>query len=165
VLHIAPEPQLRRALEGADTIRYVTADLFANDVAVKLDVTEIPFDNETFDVIICNHVLEHVEDDRKALREFYRVLRPGGWALLQSCLWPNLERTREDPTITSPEDRERYFGQFDHVRVYGRDYAERLQEAGFVTRVDDYPGKLGQKLVKRYALDPLENVYFCVRPS
>jgi SAM-dependent methyltransferase len=165
MLHIAPEKQLRHALEASQNIDYITADLLSPDVAVTMDVTDIPFEDGSFDVIICNHVLEHVQDDRKALAELYRTLRPGGWALLQSALWADLERTREDPTIITPDGRREHFGQDDHFRIYGQDYAERLSEAGFHVTVDDYVRRLDPGLVRRYALQFDEDIYFCVRSA
>lgn len=128
-LHIAPEapfaPRFRKAFgEG-----YVTADLFAANVDVKMDITRIPFPPATFDFIYCSHVLEHVQDDRAAIGEFFRVLKPGAAALLLVPI--TADRTFEDPSVTDPEERLRLFGQRDHVRRYGPDYQQRLEAPGF----------------------------------
>lgn len=138
VLHVAPEqcfePRLRRRL-GAG---YITADLLDPHVMERMDIIRIPYPDESFDVIYCSHVLEHVPDDRRAMGEFRRVLKPTGWAVLLVPITPG--RTLEDPTVVEPADRLRVFGQADHVRRYGEDYVDRLREAGFkvdATRVSD----------------------------
>jgi ubiquinone/menaquinone biosynthesis C-methylase UbiE len=100
---------------------------------LKADITRIPFVRNAFDIIYCSHVLEHVSDDRKAMHEFYRVLKPNGWAVLQVPI--TARRTFEDSTITNPIDRTKVFGRYDHVRRYGLDYKARLEEAGFKTTV------------------------------
>jgi SAM-dependent methyltransferase len=138
VLHVAPEEALRRRLLRLPDISYVGGDLEGEFGDVRIDVTDLDFPDASFDIVLCNHVLEHVPDDRQALRELRRVLAPGGWA---SLLVPDLEaqETDEDPTVASPEERLRRFGQRDHVRRYGWDYLGRLEEAGFrpeVIRMD-----------------------------
>ena len=134
MLHVAPEvcfePRFREILGSG----YVTADLFAKTVDVKMDITDIRFPEDAFDVIYCSHVLEHVADDKKAMREFYRVLKHNGWAVLLVPI--TVERTFENPNISDPKERLRLFGQEDHVRRYGTDYFDRLREAGFkVSRI------------------------------
>ena len=129
ILHVAPEPALAEHLRRARNIEIVSADLDSPHAMVKLDVTRIDRESASFDVILCSHVLEHVEDDRKAMRELFRVLRPGGWAMIQVPL--SSQPTFEDPSITDPAERERLFWQADHVRLYGLDIADRLKEAGF----------------------------------
>jgi len=131
LLHIAPAPALERWLRSADGVHYVTADLERPGVDVRLDLTRLPWASQSFDAILCNHVLEHVPDDRAALRELRRVLRPGGWAVVQVPLARALEATLEDPEISSPDERELRYGQADHVRLYGQDYPDRLRSAGF----------------------------------
>jgi SAM-dependent methyltransferase len=129
VLHVAPEacmePRFRQIIGGG----YLTADLFAKGVDVKTDITDIRFPKDSFDVIYCSHVLEHVSDDRKAIREFYRILKSGGWAVLLVPI--TVEQTFEDPSIAGPEEKLRCFGQQNHVRCYGIDYFDRLRAAGF----------------------------------
>ena len=133
MLHVAPEPCLASRLQRRLGEGYLSADLLDPAAMVKMDVTAIQFPDEFFDVVYCSHVLEHVVDDRKAMREFYRVLKPGGWAVLLVPI--SAERTVEDPAIVKPEDRRKAFGQEDHVRSYGPDYIERLREVGFTIKV------------------------------
>lgn len=138
VLHIAPEPAFARRLRRRLGPGYVTADIAGGGTTEACDVTHLPHRDESFDVVYCSHVLEHVPDDRRAMREMARVLRPTGWAMVLVPI--TAERTDEDPTITDPAERLRRFGQHDHVRRYGPDYVDRLRDAGFavdVVRVAD----------------------------
>ena len=131
LLHIAPEHCFLRPFERLFGDKYVTADLESPLAKVKLDVQQMPFDECEFDVVICNHILEHVEDDHKALSEIFRVMRHSGWGILLSPVDYGLEVSYEDPTKTTPEERREAFGQPDHLRIFGRDYADRLRSAGF----------------------------------
>jgi SAM-dependent methyltransferase len=124
------------------------------------DITAIPYPEGFFDVILCNHVLEHVEDDRKAMQELYRVMRPGGWGVFQVPLDQSRELSLEDEDIQSPEDREKYYGQVDHCRLYGKDYPKRLEEAGFRVRVVRFPESFSDEEKQKYGLDPGEDIYF-----
>jgi hypothetical protein len=135
VLHIAPEGCLWEHFRKVPKLDYLTADLDAGKprVMTAMDITNIQFPDDTFDVVICSHVLEHVVDDRRAMRELCRVLRPDGWALLQVPMAAPV--TFEDPSVTDPEERLRLFGQHDHVRCYGPDYVDRLKECGFRVNV------------------------------
>lgn len=133
MLHVAPEEIFKLRFTAIGNLDYVTADLYGTFVTVQMDVTDIPFPDDSFNVIYCSHVLEHVPNDRQALSELHRVLKPGGWAVLQVPI--NAEKTFEDPSATSAFDRELLFGQHDHVRRCGLDYEVRIQEAGFRTRV------------------------------
>ena len=160
-LHIAPEVCLMRHLKrrfAAQPERYVTADLESPLARLHFDVQDIPLPDNSFDVLICNHLLEHVADDRRAMREFYRILRPGGWGVLLSPVEPGRAQTFEDDSIVDPGERTRIFGQYDHRRIYGADYADRLREAGFAVEVLDYAGQLGEALRKRHALSE-ERIY------
>lgn len=125
----------------------------------RMDIMDIHYPDASFDAIVCNHVLEHVADDERALLELYRVLRPGGWALLQVPIDASKAETFEDPTVTDPRERERIFGQHDHVRIYGRDYVERLRAAGFSVRPDDFIDRVPQDFIEKYGLDKSEHVY------
>jgi SAM-dependent methyltransferase len=161
VLHIAPERCFVKRFEEQHDRGYVTADLGSSEARVQMDVQAIPFDDESFDVVLCNHVLEHVDDDRRAMRELQRVLRPRGWAILQSPVDPSLDDTYEDPGITSPAERQRAFGQHDHVRTYGMDYGKRLAESGFRVSEDGFVQTLPDEVVSRHALPRDEVVFFC----
>lgn len=160
MLHIAPESSLKKLFDGKKNIKYITADLNNSSVDVKLDITQIPYDDNTFDVIICNHVLEHILDDRQAMRELLRVLKPNGWASLQVPIASDLEKTFEDATIISPEDRLRNFGQEDHVRWYGRDYPDRLTEVGFSITTENIAESLSSEKIEQYGLRSEEDLYF-----
>jgi SAM-dependent methyltransferase len=129
MLHIAPESCFEKRLRKQLKNGYVTADLYNPNVQIAMDITDIPLANESFDVLYCSHVLEHVPDDRKALREFFRILKPSGWLLLVVPV--NVDKTIEDASVTDPQKRLELFGQDDHVRKYGPDIIERIREAGF----------------------------------
>jgi len=131
LLHIAPELNLSGWLRCLPELHYVTADLCKSRVDLHFDLTSIPLPDSTFHAIICNHVLEHIPDDANAISELFRILKPGGWAILQTPISPSLPHTYEDLTITNCTERERAFGQHDHVRIYAMDYVDRLKTAGF----------------------------------
>ena len=133
MLHVAPEPCFEPHLRGRVGAGYLTADLEDPHADVRMDITHIEYPDATFDVIYCSHVLEHVSDDRAALRELHRVLKPDGWALIMVPI--TAERTFEDPSVTDPKERERRFGQDNHVRRYGRDFVGRLKDALFNVKV------------------------------
>jgi SAM-dependent methyltransferase len=148
LLHVAPEARLTARLRAKADIDYLTADISSKDVMVEMDITDIRFPDESFDAIICNHVLEHIIDDGKAMSELYRILKPGGWAILQVPLSLTLKNTYEDFSITTSTAREEAFGQADHVRVYAADYQDRLAQAGFrvsvfkwVTEAENFGGR------------------------
>ncbi len=163
VLHFAPERSLGSLLANQKNLHYVSTD-YAQAADVQMDITRLAIPTGTFDAILCSHVLEHIPDDGAAMRELYRVLRPGGWAILQVPLDTNRAVTYEDFSITSPELRRQHFGQEDHVRWYGRDYQQRLRSAGFEVTADDYVRKLDPAIVKRHGLLLDEDIYFCSKP-
>lgn len=155
LLHVAPEVCLSRKFEKmfpAD--RYTTLDMESPLAKVHADVQALPFEEETFDVVFCNHVLEHVADDRLAMREMYRVTKPGGWGVMLSPVDPARTATFEDDTVTDPAERTRLFGQYDHRRVYGGDYAERLGQAGWKVEEIDYLAAIKPRQRRLYALRP-----------
>jgi glycosyltransferase involved in cell wall biosynthesis/SAM-dependent methyltransferase len=163
VLLVAPgaiEPWLR----SITSVRLVSADLDPSMADVPADVTDLPFDNESFDLVVCLHVLEHVPDDRKAIAEFLRVLRPGGTAVLQVPPDP-VEKTVEDLSVTSPVERERLFDQYDHVRLCGPDYGLRMKEAGFEVTTRDHADQIDQAERVKHGLRAGEPFYVCVKPS
>jgi SAM-dependent methyltransferase len=161
VLHVAPEYCFIDRFEKLKNIEYITADIESPLAKVKMDIHQIPFEANTFDVAICNHVMEHVDDYIKAMSELHRVLKPNGWAIIQSPQDWTKEHTFEDPTITDPAERERVFWQNDHLRLFGRDYGRELEKGGFKVIEDDFVIKMDKNLVKRYALPEEEIVYFC----
>lgn len=161
MLHIAPEVALMRKFRkmyASTPDRYVTADLESPLADMHFDVQHIPLEAESFDAVICNHIMEHVEDDGKALRELHRILRRGGWGVILSPVELEREKTFEDDTITDPAERTRIFGQYDHRRIYGRDYAARLREAGFEVYDIDYKNELSKAEQELYAL-PTDHLY------
>ncbi len=162
-LHIAPEQPFYKRFKKMENLEYITADLESPIADVKMDIQKMPFDDASFDVVICNHVLEHVDDDHQAMREVYRVLKKGGWAILQVPIDYNREHTYEDPNITSPEEREKHFGQYDHRRVHGKDYGKRLAEAGFEVVEDHFVKTFSQEEINRYRLDKNEIIYFNIK--
>jgi len=163
VLHIAPELCFIEIFKGMENLDYTTADLESPLAEIKMDVHDIPFEDGSFDVVFCNHVMEHVDDDIKAMSEINRVLRPSGWAIIQSPQDYSREETLEDPSITDPKERERIYWQSDHVRLFGMDYGKRLEKAGFKVTEDHYVMELPEETVARYALPAKEIVYFCER--
>jgi SAM-dependent methyltransferase len=163
LLHVAPEPTLGKLFQGIPGVDYLSSDYAPGRAMVQMDITDIDMPDGSFDVVICNHVLEHVSDDRRAMAEFVRVLRPGGWAILQVPITTN-PVTYEDPSITAADEREKAFGQWDHVRLYGQDYVDRLRSSGFVVKADSYVQDMPQSRRVRFGLDSRETVYFCRKP-
>jgi SAM-dependent methyltransferase len=170
LLHLAPELCIYRRLAAVPTVSYCAGDrdprryAFARGIC-GLDATALPYPDARFDLVLANHVLEHVEDDWRALAEIRRVLRPGGIAILQVPVAQRLALTREDPAIVTPEEREDAFGQWDHVRLYGLDYPSRLEKAGFDVRCHTEHAEQGQAFLARWLVDPREVLYVATRPA
>jgi len=162
MLHVAPEPTLESRFRKQLGPGYLSADLFNPRAMVRMDIADIQYDDQSFDVIYCSHVLEHVQDDLQAMRELFRVLSSNGWAILLVPI--TSEKTFEDPSITDPAERLKAFGQEDHVRKYGPDYVERLRSAGFtvaITGVSDLVDREGALLM---GLSPASGeIYYCTR--
>jgi len=162
LLHLSPKKKLGRIFSGCENIEYTCGALapqrFAEFDAVAVDVRKIPFPENRFDVLICNHILEHVPEDRIAIQELYRVLRPGGFGVLQVPLAVDLPRTLEDPSVQSERARKREYGQKDHVRLYGQDFFRRLEEAGFRVERDNPFENQWIPDLERHRLDPIEDV-------
>lgn len=156
VLHMAPEQSFYKRFRAMKNLDYITCDLDSPIANVKADIQNLPFEANSFDVIFCNHVLEHVDNDKKALSELYRVMKPGGWGILQVPIRYQQEKTFEDPTITDHQERIEKFGQYDHVRVYGMDYYQKLAEAGFTVEKVNLSEKLSEEEIKRFALEKNE---------
>lgn len=162
VVHFAPEQWLRDRLEKLVNLRYRTADLSRRDVDAQWDITAMPIDSESVDVVIANHVLEHVPDDGAAMAEVLRVLRPGGWAVLMVPLEWDRDATYENAEVTTARRRYEEFGQFDHVRRYGLDFSDRLSDAGFL--VEWHLAEPDQASAARAGADPAALVVRCTRP-
>lgn len=160
-LHFAPErglvPRLREVLNG----RYITVDLSMPNVDQREDITQLTFADDSFDFIYCSNVLEHVEDDRAAMGELFRVLAPGGIAVIQVPIKGQV--TYENPGITSPAERYKHFGQVDHVRFYGEDIQQRLEKAGFVVDLLRMPGmlKVSEEEIERMNIRKGARMYKC----
>jgi len=168
LLHFAPEKIFYEKFSRLRDLEYIPCDLcpekyiFGGKKKVaKVDITRIPFDDQSFDIILCSHVLEHIPDDALAMSELYRVMKPGGWGIFQVPIDHTMEKTYEDFSITTTEGRKKAFGQSDHVRRYGTDYKERLEEAGFKVTVDDFVKKYTDMEHFRYGLDKTELIYRC----
>lgn len=159
VLHLAPESCLQRKLKDLPSLRYVSADLESPWAEIHCDIQAMPFAADSFELVLCNHVLEHIPDDRRAMRELFRVLAPNGVALLLVPLDENRETTLEDPAINTDALREKYYGQRDHLRLYGRDYVQRLAEAGFKVSTLDYASQLSQQERERYCIRLADKLY------
>ena len=161
VLHFAPEQAFWKRFKMMTHLDYITTDLNSPLAEVKADICDLPFDSNQFDFIICNHVLEHIPDDTQAMKEIYRVLAPGGTAILQVPYDKNRETTFEDDSITDPKKRTEIFGQYDHVRVYGMDYFKKLKEIGFEVETVDYTSELSEEVVQKYRLPKGELLPVC----
>ncbi|MEQ6123627.1 methyltransferase domain-containing protein [Pseudotenacibaculum sp. MALMAid0570] len=151
VLHMAPEQCFLKRFKKLNH-DYITADLYSPIADVKADITNLPFEDDSFDVIFCNHVLEHIPDDTKAMQELFRVLKKGGMGIFQIPQDLNRETTFEDDSITDPKERAKIFGQYDHVRVYGRDYFDKLRSIGFSVEEVDYTKSISPELADKYRL-------------
>lgn len=165
MLHIAPEQPFIKRFKKLKNLDYITADIESPIADIKMDIRNIPFEDNIFDIIFCNHVLEHIDDDNKAMTEMLRVLRPGGWIILQVPIERDRAITYEDFSITDPKEREKHFGQYDHVRVYGTDYKQRLLAAGFEVIEDDFVNDFSDEEIERYRLDKSEFIYHCYKPE
>ena len=152
VLHFAPEQAFVQKFKKQKNLSYTTTDLNSPIADVKADICDLPFKDNSFDFIICNHVLEHIPDDTKAMQELYRVLAPKGTAIVQVPYDAKLSTTFEDNTITDQSERTRIFGQYDHLRVYGMDYFKKLSSIGFEVNALDYTATLSIEDIERYRL-------------
>lgn len=164
LLHFAPEPVFSERFRKTGSISYYPCDLnpekYGSDV-IKADITAIPFDDESMDVILCNHVLEHIPDDRKAISELYRVMKRGGWGILQVPIDQARDKTYEDPSITSARARKKAYGRKDHLRWYGRDYGSRLAACGFIVDEDHFAKSLSEAELFRFGFQKNEVIYCC----
>ena len=161
VLHVAPEQAFYKRFKNQKNLTYITTDLYSPLADVKADLCVLPFEDDSFDVIFCNHVLEHIPDDAQAMRELYRVMKKGGWGIFQVPQDVNRVHTFEDDTITDPAERTRIFGQYDHVRVYGLDYFDRLRQVGFEVEEIAYSTHFTAEEIERYRIVPQEILPLC----
>ncbi|MGF1557049.1 class I SAM-dependent methyltransferase [Paucihalobacter sp.] len=165
VLHFAPEQAFYKRFRKLSNLVYTTTDLNSPLAEVKADICNLPFQNNEFDVILCNHVLEHIPDDTKAMCELYRVMKPGGMGIFQIPQDLKREFTFEDNTITDKNERSKIFGQYDHVRVYGRDYFDKLRAIGFKVEEVDYTKNLSEKDIDKYRLAKGEIIPVVIKPK
>tara|TARA_B100000929_G_C15503359_1_gene418066 strand:- start:2195 stop:2959 length:765 start_codon:yes stop_codon:yes gene_type:complete len=161
VLHFAPEQAFYRRFRKLPNLDYTTTDLNSPLADVKADICDLPFEDKSFDFILCNHVLEHIPDDTKAMNELYRILKPGGTAILQIPQDLDSAKTFQDDSITDPKERAKIFGQYDHVRVYGRDFFDKLRAVGFKVEEVDYTSKLSEAEIDKYRLAKGEIIPVC----
>ncbi len=161
VLHFAPEQAFLKRFKELKNIQYTTTDLNSPIADVKADICDLPFKNDSYDFIICNHVLEHIPDDTKAMQELYRVLAPGGTAILQVPYDRKRDLTFTDDTITDQKERAAIFGQYDHVRVYGMDYFDKLKSIGFQVTAVDYTAQLSEDEINKFRLPKGELIPLC----
>ena len=152
VLHVAPEQIFYQRFKAMTQWQYTTVDLHSPLADIKADIGQLPFGDNQFDLILCNHVLEHIPNDTKAMQELYRVMKPGGWGIFQIPQDLKRENTFEDDTITDKKERAKIFGQYDHVRIYGRDYFDKLRSMGFTVEEVDYTSVLPKEDVEKYRL-------------
>lgn len=163
VLHFAPEQAFYKRFRKLKNLDYTTTDLNSPLADVKADICDLPFKENEFDFILCNHVLEHIPNDTKAMQEIYRILKPGGTAILQIPQDLNRENTFEDDSITDRKERERIFGQYDHVRIYGRDYFDKLRSIGFKVEEVNYTNQLSTEEIDKYRLAKGEVIPVCYK--
>ena len=163
VLHFAPEQEFYKRFKKQSNIEYTTTDLFSPLADVKADICNLPFEDNAYDIVLCNHVLEHIPDDTKAMQELYRVLKPGGMGIFQIPQDLSRAVTFSDDSITNQKERAKIFGQYDHVRIYGRDYFEKLRSIGFKVNEIDYTNTISPELVEKYCLAKGEIIPVCFK--
>ncbi|WP_010178590.1 class I SAM-dependent methyltransferase [Aquimarina agarilytica] len=163
LLHFAPEQAFHKRFKKIKSLTYTTTDLISPLADVKADICNLPFKDNEFDFILCNHVLEHIPNDIKAMQELLRILAPGGTAILQIPQDLNRTTTFEDDSITDPKERTRIFGQYDHVRIYGRDYFDKLRNIGFRVNEADYTATLSDQQIDQFRLSKGEIIPVCYK--
>jgi len=152
LLHFAPEQAFYKRFRKLKNLDYTTTDLNSPLADIEADICALPFNEKSIDVILCNHVLEHIPDDTKAMQELYRIMKPGGWGVFQIPQDLNREKTFEDNSIVDKKERAKIFGQYDHVRIYGRDYFDKLRSVGFTVEEVDFTSELTDEEIEKYRL-------------
>lgn len=163
VLHFAPEQAFYKRFRNLNNLDYTTTDLESPLADVKADICNLPFEDNSFDVILCNHVLEHIPNDTKAMQELYRILKPGGMGIFQIPQDTKRATTFEDDSITDKKERTEIFGQYDHVRIYGLDYFDKLRTIGFEVDPVDYTINFTKEEIQRYGLAKGEIIPVCFK--
>jgi len=163
VLHIAPEQCFLDIFRKQKNLDYTTSDLESPIADVKADICDLPFEDNSYDVIFCNHVLEHISDDTKAMQELFRVMKKGGFGIFQIPQDISRKTTFEDDSITDKKERAKIFGQYDHVRVYGLDYFDKLRSVGFKVDEIEYTKKISEEKLKRFCLMKGEILPVCYK--
>lgn len=169
VLHVAPESKLFQKFSTSPFINYFPIDKFTEGYkypkgTIDMDITKMEYPNDKFDFILCSHVLEHIPHDILAMSELYRVMKPGGWGILQVPIEMDRKHTYEDISITSPKERQEAFGQFDHVRIYGKDYIERLKSVGFKVELNEFAKNLSADEMFRFGFGDGEDLFVVKKP-
>ena len=165
VLHFAPEYIVQKRLQKFKNLDYISTDFSSPLAKVKMDIQNIIYEDNFIDCILCFHVLDHVADDNRAIYELYRVLRPGGWAIIQSSVDLSMEKTFEDPTATTTKERLKIYGQIDLARKYGRDFVTRLIAPGLIVKPIQYGREIGEDLSKKYGISINDTFYYCTKPA
>ena len=164
VLDFSPSRPLARKMKSIAGIKYISTDLSGNFIAdFQYDITKLALNDNNIDLIICYHILEHITDDATAMAELYRVLKPGGMGIFQIPQDLNRATTFSDDTITDQKERAKIFGQYDHVRIYGRDYFDKLRSIGFTVIEEDYTKRIAPELVEKYCLAKGEIIPVCYK--
>ncbi len=164
LLHIAPEQCFIKIFSNSKKIDYISGDLFSPLAKIKMDIHNMPFKNNSFDVILCNHVLEHVQDDKKAIKEINRVMKKDGFSILQvPFYYPIPEKTIEDKSIISKKEREEIYGQSDHLRKYGKDYDKRILSEGLKVKKSNFIDSFSKEEKKYFGLQEKEVIYYCYK--
>lgn len=161
MLHIAPEQCFYKLFKSQANLNYVTGDYNSPIADIHFDLHKAPFNDNSFDIIFCNHVLEHVEDSFICMKELYRIMKPGGWGIFQVPLNSSNPKTLEDKNIITEHDRQKYYWQKDHLRLFGLDYKDKLTAANFSVTVDDFINTISPHLQERYCLPRGEMIYLC----
>lgn len=159
VMHVAPEQCFLGKFKKQSNLDYVTSDLESPIADMHFDLHNIPLEDNQYDVVFCNHVMEHVEDYHQCMTELYRIMKPGGWGIMQVPIDYSREETYEDPTITDPKEREKHFWQYDHVRLFGKDYPDKLKAAGFDVEHFEFKKELPKEQYEKYRFQDSEILY------